>query len=156
MIAGVPNFKKIFGTTVSGFFNPTVIDDTNLIAWVEGPGERREVTRSFYDETHITGVPGFTPNVSTQRKRIVHVTYEEVHDTGPANHLTYDHATHYDYDIHGNVKTLIQDNRNMAQTYSTLASQRYKRMDYSYDLVSGNVHRMDVQNGETDQCTSSN
>jgi hypothetical protein len=39
----------------------------------------------------------------------------------------------------------------MATTYTALASQRFKRLDYRYDLVSGNVHRMSVQNGQVDQ-----
>jgi hypothetical protein len=58
--------------------------------------------------------------------------------------------------IHGNVKTLLQDNLHPdsyreATTYTALASQRFKRLDYRYDLVSGNVHRMSVQNGQVDQ-----
>jgi len=39
----------------------------------------------------------------------------------------------------------------MATTFTSIASQRFKRMDYRYDLVSGNVHRMSVQNDEVDQ-----
>ncbi|MFT5778178.1 MAG: RHS repeat-associated protein [Crocinitomicaceae bacterium] len=143
-------FKSVFGTSVSSYYNPSVIDDVQLLAWVEETsGERREVTRSYYDRTIITGLPAtFVPDVLTQRKRITHVTYEEIRDN---NDQTYDHATHYDYDIHGNVKTLLQDNREMAETFPTIASQRYKRMDYTYDLVSGNVHRMSVQSDEVDQ-----
>ena len=79
-------------------------------------------------------------------------------------------TTHYDYDIHEerallvktesrtgssearrNVKTLLQENRKMATTFPSLADQQYKRMDYVYDIVSGNVNRMSVQNGELDQ-----
>ncbi|MBU3661409.1 MAG: hypothetical protein FGM14_16195, partial [Flavobacteriales bacterium] len=143
-------FKSIFGATVSGYYNPNVIDQTKLLAWItNSSGARKEVTKSYYDATVITGLPStFAPDVLTQRKRITHVTYEEIYD---GNDQTYDHATHYDYDIHGNVKTLLQDNRKMATNFTSLASQRYKRMDYSYDLVSGNVHRMSVQNGEVDQ-----
>lgn len=142
-------FANVFGTIVSGYYNPSVMDDAKLLAWINGDGARKEVTKSYYDETLITGLPvDFTPNVLTQRKRIVHVTYEEEFD---GDDQTFDHATHYDYDIHGNVKTLLQDNRKMAEVFSTLADQRFKRMDYTYDLVSGNVHRMSVQNGEADQ-----
>jgi RHS repeat-associated protein len=144
-------FKDIFGTTVSGYFNPSVMDDNRLLDWVTGLGERREVTKSYYDVSIITiadSTLNFTPNPLTQRKRITHITYETLFD---GNDQTYEHATHYDYDIHGNVKTLLQDNQKMAVEFPSIADQRYKRMDYSYDLVSGNVHRMSVQNGETDQ-----
>jgi uncharacterized FlaG/YvyC family protein len=49
------------------------------------------------------------------------------------------------------LRTLIQDNKKMATNFASLASQRYKRMDYRYDLISGNVLRMSVQNGSADQ-----
>ena len=49
------------------------------------------------------------------------------------------------------MKTLLQDNRQMAIDFPSIADQQYKRLDYSYDLVSGNVHRMSVQDGELDQ-----
>jgi RHS repeat-associated protein len=63
----------------------------------------------------------------------------------------YDHATHFVYDIHGNVTKLMQDNRKMSEDFISLADHRIKTMEYSYDLVSGNVHRMSVQTGEADQ-----
>jgi photosystem II stability/assembly factor-like uncharacterized protein len=141
-------FQNVFGTFISDYYNPKAMDDAKLAAWITGNGARKEVTRSYYDSTYFTGIAGLTPTRPTQRKRIIHVTYEEVYD---GNELTYDHGTHYDYDIHGNVRTLIQDNKKMATNFASLASQRYKRMDYRYDLVSGNVHRMSVQSGNADQ-----
>jgi hypothetical protein len=142
-------FATVFGTNVSGFYNPSVMDDAQLLAWVEGQGPRKEVTKSYFDTTVITGLPvEFTPNPLTQRKRITHVTYEEEYD---GNDQTYAHATHYEYDIAGNVKTLLQDNQTMALKFPSIADQRYKRIDYIYDLVSGNLHRMSVQDGEIDQ-----
>ena len=144
-----PRFASVFGTSVSNYFNPSVIDDAQLQAWITAPGARKEVTHTYYDSTLIAGLPTeFNSDLPTQNKRVVHVAYEEVYD---ADDQTYDHATHYRYDIHGNVKTLLQDNRKMAVTFPSIASQRFKRMDYVYDLVSGNVHRMSVQNSEADQ-----
>jgi RHS repeat-associated protein len=52
------------------------------------------------------------------------------------------------YDIHGNVHTLLQDNPSL----STIA-QQFKRMEYTYDLISGNVHEVRYQPGEADQYT---
>jgi RHS repeat-associated protein len=112
---------------------------------------RKEVTRSYYDKTNtsiLAQLPNsFTPDPLTQRKRIVHVTYEAVYDS---NDATYNHATHYDYDIHGNVKTLLQDNADLG-ALNQLASQRFKRMDYTFDLISGNVHRVDYETNKADQ-----
>ncbi|WP_343748904.1 RHS repeat-associated core domain-containing protein, partial [Fluviicola sp.] len=141
-------FAGIFGTTVSGYFNPATIDDVRLGIWITAGGERKEVTRSYYDNVAISGITGLSADLLTQRLRIVHTTYEETYD---GNDQTYDHATHYSYDIHGNVKTLIQDNRKMATDFASLAAERFKRLDYSYDLLSGNVHRMSVQAGAADQ-----
>jgi RHS repeat-associated protein len=143
-------FNSVFGTQVASYYNPKVLDDTKLANWITNTsGDRKEVTKSYYDKTILTGLPsGFTPTLETQRKRITHVSYEAVFDN---DDQTYDHATHYDYDIHGNVKTLLQDNQKMATTFASLSAERFKRMDYTYDLVSGNVHRMSVQTGQADQ-----
>lgn len=141
-------FGNVYGSYVSGYYNTSTIDDSKLQTWITGTGARKEVTKSYYDSTFFTGISGLIPTRATQRKRIIHITYEEVYD---GNDQTYDHATHYDYDIHGNVRTLIQDNKKMATNFTALAGQRFKRMDYRYDLVSGNVHRMSLQNGQADQ-----
>jgi len=97
------NFTSIFGTSINGQYNPQVIDDGKLAAFINA-GTRREVTKTYYDQTVITGLPIIQENL---RKRVATVTYEDVDDK---NHQTYQHATHYSYDIHGNVKTLLQDN----------------------------------------------
>ncbi|MFM2201167.1 MAG: hypothetical protein RL040_367 [Bacteroidota bacterium] len=92
------------------------------------------------------------------------VCYEDVFDNDVA---TYDNATHYAYDIHGNVKSLLQDNPKLAALLEPLTApgsagngsndalishqQRFKRMDYTYDLVSGNVHEVAYQRFEPDQ-----
>jgi len=151
-------FASIFGTNVGGQYVTSVIDDAKLSTWLntQKTTTRKEVTRSYYDEVKdsIGGATAgnglqsyYSFDTKTQRKRIVHVTYEAVFDNDPR---TYDHATHYDYDIHGNVKTLIQDNK-LLGALSSLNDQRFKRMDYVYDLISGNVHRVDYQTGKADQ-----
>jgi YD repeat-containing protein len=146
-------FTQIFGAYVGGNLVPSVIDDTKLETWLDTQANttRKEITRSYYDRTNtsiLAQLPNsFTPDPLTQRKRIVHVTYEAVYDS---NDATYNHATHYDYDIHGNVKTLLQDNADLG-ALNQLASQRFKRMDYTFDLISGNVHRVDYETNKADQ-----
>jgi len=51
-------------------------------------------------------------------------------------------ATYYSYDIHGNVDTLLQDYRlGMGQiACSGDTANRFKKMVYSYDLISGKVN----------------
>ncbi len=138
-------FTSIFGEVINGHYNPNVINDTLLSAWIEAPsGRRQEVTHSYYDVA-INALSDTLPSGFAQnnlRKRIATVMYEKVLDNDTT---TYDHATHYSYDIHGNVETLIQDNRN-----SGIAAQRFKRMDYEYDLISGNVHKVAYQADSAD------
>jgi RHS repeat-associated protein len=150
---GVFYFRDIFGSMVSGHYNPKVIDDNKLLAWIGGDGARNEVTRSYYDvfRDDFYTTP-FAVNQDNQRKRIAHVAYYSTWDDAYLVAVEeYDHATHFIYDIHGNVTKLMQDNRKMSEDFISLADHRIKTMEYSYDLVSGNVHRMSVQTGEADQ-----
>ncbi|WP_341903540.1 RHS repeat-associated core domain-containing protein [Fluviicola taffensis] len=152
--SGGTKFASVFGTNVGGTIVPSVVDDANLGTWLlyDATNTRKEVTKSYYDITDgpINTDLGFTSTTldkSTQRKRIVHVTYSSVYSTSSN---VYDHATHYDYDIHGNVRTLYQDNR-LISTMSGIGDHRLKKLDYIYDLISGNVHRVDYQSGQSDQ-----
>ena len=147
-------FEKVFGVDVNTAFSPTTIDDTKLRDWVIANGLRKEVTKTFYDEVVFDDLPmNFAPNEQTQRKRITHVAYYEI--LNPGDLSDYDHATHYEYDIHGNVEALLQDNKKLAFNEqgqpTALVNQRFKRFDYKYDLISGNVHSMSYQYGESDQ-----
>lgn len=149
--SGDPQFASIFGTNVGGITVPSVVDDTKLATWLSNDATttRKEVTQSYYDVSN-SDIASFLPitlNEATQRKRIVHITYEEEYDGIDS---LYDHATHYDYDIHGNVKTLLQENK-LLGALSNLGQHRFKRMDYIYDVISGNVHRVDYETGNADQ-----
>jgi len=58
----------------------------------------------------------------------------------------YESANFYSYDIHGNVQSLITENTLLADI-----GQSIKRTDYEYDLISGNVNKVNYQLGELDQ-----
>jgi photosystem II stability/assembly factor-like uncharacterized protein len=149
--SGDPKFGSIFGADVGGITVPSVVDDVKLETWLsnDATSTRKEVTRSYYDatNTHIEPSLPILLTEATQRKRIVHVTYEAIYD---GLDEVYDHATHYDYDVHGNVKTLLQENQ-LIGAISGINQHRFKRMDYVYDLISGNVHRVDYETGNADQ-----
>lgn len=146
----VTKHADIFGTTVNGFYNTKVIDDAKLLAWITEPsGARTEVTKTYYDVITITGLPIAQDNL---RKRVASVTYEDAFDN---NDQTYQHATHYTYDIHGNVNTLLQDNKKLfdeaTASGSSIVDQRFKQIDYDYDLISGKVNKVTYQPNQTDQ-----
>lgn len=105
-------------------------------------GTREQVTSTYYDNAAITGIAAqFYTGQNFLRKRVVSVTIEKTFDNDPD---TYDHATHFSYDVHGNVSELIQDYPDLADH-----AQQYKHICYAYDLISGNVHQVMYQHNPT-------
>ena len=144
--------------------------DEGYLRYVVNSGERTEVTHTYYDTVHAhmqvvgdyyegIGQP-VAFNNSTLRNRVAATTYTDTLPAfidffyDPLGQQAYDYATLYSYDIHGNVKTLIQENPEL-DNYPTIANsadkQIYKRVDYDYDLVSGNVNEVAYQRGFKDQ-----
>jgi RHS repeat-associated protein len=62
-------------------------------------------------------------------------------------------ATYYSYDIHGNVDTLLQDFGNSIDVANAMNStgNRFKKIAYNYDLISGKVNLVNYQWGQRDQ-----
>ncbi|GAL85765.1 RHS repeat-associated core domain-containing protein [Sporocytophaga myxococcoides] len=129
-------------STITRANNSTQVPKAAFLIWL-AQGDKRQITKTYYDASAFT-VPGLTQD--NLKKRVASVTYQEAAGTA------YDHATHYSYDIHGNVKSLVQDNTALTTVLSgTGESQRYKRMDYTYDLISGNVNEVVYQKDKPDQ-----
>jgi|GEM_PF-732619 len=95
----------------------------------------RQVTHTYYDFGILDS--GFEQK--NLRNRVAAVTYD-IDGNGE-----YDAATHYSYDIHGNVHSMMQE---MTPPGST--APLFKQIDYEYDLVSGNVNKVSYQPGERD------
>ncbi|MEM9337254.1 MAG: RHS repeat-associated core domain-containing protein [Bacteroidota bacterium] len=92
--------------------------------------ELTEITRTYYDV-------GLNPEGLVQenvRGRVAYVTLL-------ADEATPSVSTYYSYDAHGNVKSLLQD----------ITGFDPKRVDYAFDLVSGNVNFVAYQQGKEDQ-----
>lgn len=126
---------------------------------------RRQVTRTYYDEMpsqsytdaaslvtyfnplsdkmkgiYASGMQGYL------RNRVSCVTFiENDYNYGTSNSY-YDNATHYSYDIHGNVKTLYTENKDL-----DLFDYSINRVDYNYDLLSGKVNEVHFNAGKVDQ-----
>lgn len=110
-----------------------------------------EVTQTYYgdDPAYTALIPGSSFSTGFQqnlRGRVASVTIEDSYD-GQNN--TYAHGTHYSYDIHGNVKELVQHNPELIRFYY-MYNQALKRIEYDYDLVSGKVNRVTYQRNEPD------
>lgn len=133
------NPNLIETTLVRSQIDPTLFD-----TWItyNDPTTRREVTQTFYDE-QFSGVSNTVINQQNMVKRVASVTYEEAYD---GDNTSFDNATHYTYDIHGNVNHLVQD----IPELSTV-NQQYKHIYYDYDLISGNVNLVEYNPGGHDQ-----
>ncbi len=114
---------------------------------------RKDVTRTYYDEaqssfgvaTRFSG--GAQKNL---RKRVAHAA---IYDTYNGTTTAYSSASHYSYDIHGNVEEIVQETAELGVLDDATAGvyQRYKNIRYKYDLVSGNVNELAYQDGQADR-----
>ncbi len=122
--------------------NPSVFEDDKALSDLIGNPNTTvsQVTKTYYDK-QVFGL--FTFSQTNLRSRVASVTINE--GTGTS---AYTHGTHYSYDIHGNVKELVQDNALLAMLGDDI---RYKKTEYSYDLISGKVNDVIYQKDFIDQ-----
>ncbi len=93
----------------------------------------RDITTTYYDQPDsIAGTLGFAQQ--NLRGRVAAVKVADAPGMEPV-------ATYYSYDIHGNVKELLQ----------ALPGFEPKRTQYRYDLISGNVNYVLYQQNQPDQ-----
>jgi YD repeat-containing protein len=122
-----------------------------LQTWVNSH-VHEQVTKTVYDEAY--GGTEFS-YLLTQRNLRNRVSYTQVWNLysppsgGAGGGQAYANAaTYYTYDIHGNVDTLLQDyGHSSLGSAMSLGSNRFKRMVYDYDLISGKVNRVSYQPG---------
>lgn len=113
--------------------------NTAWATWLNTP-DRDQITNTWYDRVALTTAPALFPNGQQEnlRGRVVSISYNGV---PPGGLLTLTNWIHYSYDIHGNVKTMVQDNLGLGP----------KKVEYEYDLVSGNVNALAFQRNQPDQ-----
>ena len=105
-------------------------------------GVKHQITKTFYDEA-VYSFTGFAQD--NLRNRVSSILYMDSYDT-----INYQSASHFSYDISGNVKTLLQENNHF---WGPLANLSLKRIDYDYDLISGKVNYVYYQRDSVDQFT---
>jgi len=115
--------------------------DTLMVNYYLENSHHTEITHTYYD------APAFSPSSGFEqenlRNRVASITWENNNDH---DSLTFDFATHYTYDITGNVRTILQETPQLA-----VIGQNLKRIDYDYDLVSGKVNYVYYQKDSIDQ-----
>ena len=121
--------------------------------------EKHEVTKTKYtkpDNNALAIFKTITASnindinlVSTSRNRVTGVYYYDI-KTPSTNDIDYQNALFYNYDIHGNVIELVTHNRLLVESAGDPLSG-LKRVQYEYDLISGNVNKVYYQKNEMDQ-----
>ncbi|WP_147415982.1 RHS repeat-associated core domain-containing protein [Ulvibacterium marinum] len=115
---------------------------------------RYEVTRTNYTTATNNEVQLFdtvddiSEFISNARNRVTAIRYYDAWD-GLDDNLSYENALFYHYDIHGNVKELVQHNKLMIINPED-PSSGLKHVEYDYDLISGNVNQVTYQKGRAD------
>ncbi|MEP4780045.1 MAG: 3-coathanger stack domain-containing protein, partial [Algibacter sp.] len=115
--------------------------------------EKHEVTRTNYTKYTIDTNTVFKSldidySFANARNRVTEVYYfDEV--TSATSTIDFENAMYYNYDIHGNVKELVHHNRLLAKSATSYSG--LKRVDYEYDLISGNVNKVYYQKDAPDQ-----
>lgn len=129
-------------------------NNSNPFAFPRNVSDRQnEVTRTQY--TNYLSVPTTvfktidSENLfATSRNRVTEIYYFDT-VTGTTSPIGFSNAIYYNYDIHGNVRELVHHNRLLAGTSALYSG--LKRVEYDYDLISGNVNKVYYQKDEPDQ-----
>ena len=107
------------------------------------------VTRTYYDTKYPAAIGSPALYATNLRNRVAYTTYTDGNSTA-----NYNNATFYSYDIHGNVDTLLQDYGSslITATANIMNSNanRWKRIVYRYDLISGKVNHVAYQPNYSD------
>jgi RHS repeat-associated protein len=126
--------------TTSAFMTETISrNEPTLNSWFSARSNRRgQITNTVYDIGDITLNSQLT--AANLRNRVAYTQY-----TDTATNSSYNQATLYSYDIHGNVDTLLQDYGNssvvaLQNVMNRNANNRWKKIVYGYDLISGKVN----------------
>jgi YD repeat-containing protein len=115
----------------------------HLSSWINS-GAKEQVTTTIYDVPYSV-LNGLELNQQNLRNR---VSYTYVQNGPVGTVVPWDAATFYSYDIEGNVDTLLQDYNNPGMEQN---GNRYKKIVYNYDLISGKVNEVSYDPGMADQ-----
>lgn len=124
--------------------HPTISLESWITTTGNGGGLREQITLTGYD---IEFEPNRRPLIHQQnlRNRVSYTAFrKKENDPQPPPYYT---GTLYTYDIHGNVDTLLQDYSGIVEMGT---ADKFKRITYKYDLISGKVNMVSYQPGEAD------
>jgi RHS repeat-associated protein len=167
-LSRIKEVGEILMPSSSGALTQDIAKNESQLLTYFGSNPKRQITRTYYDAAPENYFPGpiggyykiqsnktrglYASNfLGSLRNRVSCVTYSETDliNTGANYNINtryYDNASHYTYDIHGNVRTLYLENTELANFDYDL-----NRVDYNYDLISGKVNEVHYNSGKPDQ-----
>ncbi len=116
---------------------------SNWSNFITGQPNRTEITFTRYDASLSSTISTKFGTSGQQNLRNRVASVFSFANKAALDNTQYIHATHYTYDIMGNVYKLIQDYPNGIIGDKTI--------DYTYDLQSGKVNQVSYQKGKIDQ-----
>jgi RHS repeat-associated protein len=122
--------------------------EASLTSWLNGGTGHEQITRTVYDAPYEAPYDFLCPQYLCQQNLRNRVSYTQVFLIDPGQQTgMHQNATYYSYDVHGNVDVLLQDhNTGIMKT----SGNRFKKLLYDYDLVSGKVNKVSYQPGLSD------
>lgn len=131
---------------------------TALGTWFSGGGTKEQITGTVYDDAYTPLQVSTAANGGFYQKNLrnrISYTFLKNIDNTTDPYYTWNAATLYSYDIHGNADTLLQDYGSSqsplsANVMNSAGGNRWKRLVYKYDLISGKVNEVAYQPGQTD------
>ncbi|MBA4241931.1 MAG: hypothetical protein C0448_14490 [Sphingobacteriaceae bacterium] len=164
-LSRIKEVGEILIPSSSGILTQDIAKNEQDLMGYFGNNTKRQITRTYYDAApeNVFSGGGYYQIQSNKtkglyasnllgylRNRVSCVTYSETdlisNTTYNVTNRYYDNASHYSYDIHGNVKTLYIENTELANFDYDL-----NRVDYNYDLISGKVNEVHYNAGKPDQ-----
>jgi len=146
--AGVMTRSDALTATLPYLHNPA-----NANTFLTSGFVKSEYVQSFYDAAPGSGYyPAGFFSQANLRKRIAYITYQAAGGQA-VNATSYDKAIYYDYDAHGNVRAMLQENKQIANTdpLNFDYNFRYHKVEYVYDLVSNKVRSMSLNASRQDK-----
>lgn len=109
--------------------------------WLNTNTRKYQITRFYYNEPVVASISNlFTNGQQNTRAKVASMAYFNAsYETAYAN------AMHFSYDEHGNVKELINDDPERGPIH------QFKKIDYDYELISGNVKNVYYQKNKADR-----
>ncbi|MBC7390409.1 MAG: hypothetical protein H7329_14425, partial [Opitutaceae bacterium] len=118
-------------------------NQSRLHRWMTAAADSRtQITQTVYDEQYTPIIPLY--DAQNLRSRVAYTRYFTIADSLP---IGYQSATYYSYDTHGNVDSLLLDYKDIA---GMNRNNRFKKIVYKYDLISGKVNEVAYQHDSAD------